>query len=104
MSDKISNTLMRDSISSFLAEHDEICASPEAFDAVLKKTCFYSVFNSNASTLSKLLDQKTSTELGNDVEFSDEEKAQINCFLEWNNKNKDKCVYQNGLLLLLIIA
>jgi hypothetical protein len=63
------------------------------FEETLKKY-FYSVFNSNATTISELLDKKLTTELESDIAFSDSEKEQINTFLEWNNKDKDQCVYQ----------
>lgn len=90
---KIENTMIRDAISRFLAENPAIETTAEEFERVLKRY-FYSVFNSNATTISELLDQKISSDLQANVEFTDEEKIYINSFLEWNNTDKDKCVYQ----------
>ena len=58
---KIENTMIRDAISRFLAENPAIETTAEEFERVLKRY-FYSVFNSNATTISELLDQKTSSE------------------------------------------
>ena len=90
---KIQNTIIRDVISLFLSKNQEIDTTVEEFESVLKRY-FYSVFNSNANTISELIDQKNNSELEEDFQFSDAEKTLINCFLEWNNTVKDKCVYQ----------
>ena len=90
---KIKNTMIRDVISLFLSKNQDIDITAEAFETILKRY-FYSVFNSNANTLSELLDQKTNAELEEDIHFTEEEKNLINSFLEWNNSDKDKCVYQ----------
>ena len=90
---KIENSMIQDVIVHFLSENPDIETTAKDFEVVLKRY-FYSVFNSNASTISELLDQRVSSDLEADVEFSDEEKTQINSFLEWNDSDKDKCVYQ----------
>ncbi len=90
---KIDNTMLGSVISRFFTENPGIQTSAESFEGILKRY-FYSVFNSNAATISELLDQKTSFYIEQEVEFSDDEKEQINCFLEWNDTGKDKLVYQ----------
>lgn len=89
---KISNTMIYDVISQFIHGNADISTTEEEFGTLLKRY-FYSVFNSNANTLSELLDHNRSYDLESDVDFSENEKTLINTFLEWNNSDKDKCVY-----------
>ena len=90
---KVDSSVITDTATLFLQENLDINVDVETFENTLKKY-FYSVFNSNATTISELLDKKISADLEGDVSFSDFEKELINSFLEWNNGNKDQCVYQ----------
>lgn len=90
---KVGSSVITDTALLFLSENPDIKVNAVIFESTLKKY-FYSVFNSNATTISELLDKKLTTELESDITFSDSEKEQINTFLEWNNKAKDQCVYQ----------
>ena len=80
-------------VEQFLEENKDIDCDQQSFEGTLKKY-FYSIFNSNAATISELLNKNATIDFDTNINFSDEEKLQINAFLEWNNKTKDRYVFQ----------
>lgn len=83
-------------IVAFLEKHPDVEYAPDTFLDLLQRH-FYTVFNSNAATLLDLINRNydyTDSLNTNEFEFSQEEKAAINKFLYWDNKEKNKCVYE----------
>lgn len=83
-------------IAEFIKENNELGLSQEAFTDLLDRY-FYFAFNNNANMIMGLLqpDFKQNAFISNDnTNFTNDEKEIINQFINWDNSEKDKCVYE----------
>lgn len=83
-------------IEKFIDSHDILDLSKEEFEDLLDRY-FYYAFNNNANIIMGLLqpDYQENAFLSNEnTSFSEAEKEVINQFINWDNSEKDKCVYE----------
>lgn len=83
-------------IEQFINDNEDLGLSKEEFTDLLDRY-FYFAFNNNANIIMGLLqpDYKKNAFLSNeDNSFSNNEKEIINQFINWDNSDKDKCVYE----------
>lgn len=80
-------------ISEFIKEYQELTKNTDTKSILYK--FLYGVFNSNAQSFKKLIDNKKIEDFSNleTNNYSDKEKEIINNFLQWDNQEKNKTIF-----------
>jgi hypothetical protein len=93
LNSKISNRTIDFFISEFINKYQNLTKNVDTQSVIYK--FLYEVFNSNAKSFKKLIDNKNFSEAINaeTTNYTDKEKEIINNFLQWDNAVKNKTIF-----------
>lgn len=78
-------------ISEFISNHENCMLNEKQLETLIEKFIFQR-FNENLQQISDILNRCVSIE-GIDAQYTDEERIIINEFLNWDNNEKNRCVF-----------